>query len=109
LLLNNGGTIDKDVVYIEGESLDYSFGTLFSIKYGKNTLENVIDTLQITEQHIPREYIPFATGPGGNPYTISTKEEDYGKIYIWHMDVGEPERVFVANSLEEFFTGKNEE
>ena len=113
LLSYNGGvlagkTMDEKIVYINGVKSAYSFSTLYSIKYGVNTIDDAIDTLQITEQHIPKEEIPFADDQGGNQYTISTREEDYGKIYLWYMDVGEPERVFVANSLEEFFTGKSE-
>lgn len=96
LLKYNGGVFD-------GEMQDYAFGLLMPIKYGINTLEESIDTLQITEEHIPKEEIPFADDQGGNVFTISTKEEDYGKIYYWEMDVGEPRRNFVANSLNDFF------
>ncbi len=88
---------------------DNAFAFLRPIKYGINTMEVAIDDLQITEHHIPREEIPFSDDQGGNIYTISTRPEDYGKIYIWYMDVGEPRREFVANSLEEFFTGKKGE
>jgi len=101
LLKYNGGVLNN-------EMKDYAFGLLFPINYGVNTMNDVIDTLQITEQHIPREYIPFADDQGGNIFTISTKIEDYGNIYYWEMDVGEPRKNFVANSLEEFFTGKSE-
>lgn len=113
LLKYNGGvlegnTMEDKFIFINGIKSTYSFSILYSIKYGTNTMEEAIDIYQITEEHIPREYLPFAEDQGGNPYTISTNEDDYGKIYIWFMDVGEPERVFVANSLEEFFTGKSE-
>ncbi|SMC46760.1 SMI1/KNR4 family protein [Moheibacter sediminis] len=40
---------------------------------------------------------------GRNIFTISTRNDDYGKIYFWALDVGEPRREFVADSLEEFF------
>lgn len=96
LLKFNGGVLD-------GEIENYAFSILRPIKYGINTLEVAIDDLQITEQHIPREEIPFADDQGGNVFTISTREEDYGKIYFWALDVGEPRREFAANSLEEFF------
>ncbi len=108
LLESNGGTIEIDAVYINGEKSDYSFGALYSIKYGLNTIEYSTDMIQITEQLIPREHILFADDQGGNQYTISTEEEDYGKIFIWYMDIGEPEKELVANSLEEFFTGETE-
>ena len=109
LLQYNGGTLDLGMVYIHGKPEKYAFGSLSSIKYGPNKIEDTIEYLQIIEQHIPREEIPFADDQGGNIYTISTRPEDYGKIYIWYMDVGEPRREFVANSLEEFFTGKKGE
>lgn len=96
LLKFNGGVLD-------GKIEKYAFRTLSSINYGNYPLNDIIDDLQITEQHIPREEIPFADDQGGNVFTISTREEDYGKIYYWEMDVGEPRKNFVANSLEEFF------
>ena len=102
LLQYNGGVLEK-------EMKDYAFAFLRPIKYGINTLEVAIDDLQITEHHIPREEIPFADDQFGNIFAISTRPEDYGKIYIWYMDVGEPRREFVANSLEEFFTGERNE
>lgn len=106
LQFNGGGLLgspfEKDKIFINGEGSS-NFSTLFSIKYGKNTMEFNIDVLQITEQHIPREEIPFADDSFGNVFTISTRKEDYGKIYFWALDVGEPRREFVADSLEEFF------
>lgn len=102
LLKFNGGILDGE---IEG----YAFAFLRPIKYGANTLEVAIDDLQITEQHIPRHEIPFADDMGGNVFTISTAEEDYGAIYYWALDLGDPQKNFVANSLIEFFQGKEEE
>ncbi len=96
LMKYNGGVFD-------GEMQDYAFSILRPIKYGVNTLEVAIDDLQLTEQHIPKEEIPFADDQGGNVFTISTKKEDYGNIYYWEMDVGEPRKNFVANSLKDFF------
>lgn len=110
LLKHNGGvlkgeTIDDKFVYINGEKATYSFSSLFSIKYGENTIEFSIDALQVTEQHIPTDYIPFGDDMGGNIYTISTRKEEEGEIFYWELDVGEPRKNLVANSLEEFFEG----
>lgn len=96
LLKFNGGVL-------EDELENYAFSSIFSIKYGENTFEFNIDVLQITEQHIPREEIPFADDSFGNIFTISTREKDYGSIYFWEMDVGDPRESLAANSLEEFF------
>ena len=102
LLKFNGGVLD-------GELENYAFSFLRPIKHGINTLEVAIDDLQITEQHIPREEIPFADDQGGNVFTISTRENDYGNIYFWEMGVGEPRKSFAANSLEEFFSQNDNE
>ena len=110
LLTYNGGvltgeTADAMSIFLEGERTTDLFGSLFSIKHGKNTIEYAMDMLQITEQHIPMDQLPFADDMGGNVFTISVSEEQLGKIYYWLMDVGEPEKRFAANSLSEFFGG----
>ncbi|WP_336733148.1 SMI1/KNR4 family protein [Chryseobacterium sp. VD8] len=52
----NGGVIDIDEDYYR----------LNSIKYGHLLLENTIDTMQVTEENIPKEYLPFANTEGGH-------------------------------------------
>ncbi|WP_459073578.1 SMI1/KNR4 family protein [Halocola ammonii] len=52
---------------------------------------------------MPREEIPFGDDSFGNNFTISTREEDYGKVYYWEMDVGELRKSLAGNSLEESF------
>jgi cell wall assembly regulator SMI1 len=114
LLKYNGGVLDGATqgdpsVFIDGEETTSLFSSLFSIQHGENTIEYNMDMLQITEEHIPLDQIPFGDDMGGNVFTISVSEEQPGEIYYWLMDVGEPEKIFAANSLSDFFGGEIEE
>jgi cell wall assembly regulator SMI1 len=83
-------------------SNDFFIHDLYSIKYGENTLEEVIEMLQIDEQNIPREYLPFANNGTGLEITLYLKEDDnLGKIFVFRYDQDEPEKI--ADSLEELF------
>nr|WP_321229231.1 SMI1/KNR4 family protein [uncultured Psychroserpens sp.] len=87
----NGGVIEK----IEEE---YDF---FSIKYGDLKMEDMINTLQVVEQIIPIEYLPFANSPIGHIVTFSLSDDDSsGKIFLFRHDDLEP--ILISNSLEEF-------
>lgn len=113
LLKYNGGVLDgttpsNQSVFIAGEEATGLFSSLFSIKHGGNTIEYNMDMLQITEQRLPLDHLPFADDMGGNVFTISVSEEHLGKVYYWLMDVGEPEKRYAANSLSDFFGGDME-
>jgi cell wall assembly regulator SMI1 len=96
ILKYNGGYID-DAIYLD---------TLYSIKFGSLTIENAINDLQILEENIPRDYLPFANTGTGNQITIFLKEgNDYGKIFLFRYDEVEPKKI--ADSLEELFGVKN--
>ncbi|PTT78082.1 MULTISPECIES: SMI1/KNR4 family protein [unclassified Chryseobacterium] len=72
-----------------------------SIKYGKVKIEDTIDSLQITEQHIPKEYLPFAnTGVGHIVCIYVGSGSKNGHIYLFRHDEMEP--IFYNNTLEEF-------
>ncbi len=51
----NGGVIDGKNYY-----------EINSIKYGEVLLEETIDTFQVTEHHIPKQYLPFANTAVGH-------------------------------------------
>lgn len=75
LLLKYNGGVEE-----EGDKVIDSF---YSIKYGPTTVENAINILQIIEQTIPDNYLPFGNTGTGNEITICLSEGDsYGKIYI---------------------------
>lgn len=87
----NGGILD-----IGEDSYD-----LDSIKYGNSRMEESIDSFQITEEHIPREYLPFATTPVGHIICINTgSSNNNGKIYLFRYDEMNP--VLYNTSLEDF-------
>ncbi len=74
---------------------------LLPIKYGKLTIEELIDTHQISEQNIPQGFLPIALDYSDNPIAINLNEgEDYCKIFLFELDF-EGEGFIIANSLEE--------
>ncbi|GEN78132.1 SMI1/KNR4 family protein [Chryseobacterium hagamense] len=73
-----------------------------SIKYGQVKIEDTIDSLQITEKHIPREYLPFASTAVGHILCIYIgNDSKKGQIYLFRYDEMEP--TFYSKTLEEFF------
>lgn len=74
---------------------------LDSIKYGNSRMEESIDSFQITEQHIPKEYLPFATTPVGHIICIYTGNgSKNGSIFLFRYNEMEP--VFYNRNLEDF-------
>ena len=77
---------------------------LLPIKYGKLTIEELIDTHQISEQNIPQGFLPIALDYSDNPIAINLNEgEDYCKIFLFELDF-EGEGFIIANSLEELLS-----
>ena len=91
ILKYNGGLTDDSNL----------FDVLLSIKYGKQTIESVINTHQNIEKNIPKDYLPIASDWSDNTITICLKQgNDYGKIVKFYFDTDEkPETI--AKSLEE--------
>lgn len=104
LLRFNGGITSEDCIYIDGE--EGSIGGFYSIKYGNILVEDAVENFHISQELIPSDCIPIGYDGFGNPYCISTNEEDYGKIYCWFFDMGEEEGRLMADSLEEFLGGE---
>lgn len=78
-----------------------------SIKYGKLTIEELIDTHQIAEQNIPQGFLPIALDYSDNPITLNLNEgENYGKIVLFELDF-EGNGHVIANSLEELLGVKS--
>ena len=91
ILIHNGGQNENDNMILD---------CLFSIKYGECTLEDSIHSLQIVEENIPSNYLPFAYTGTGNTITLNLElGNDYGKIYLFRYDKLEPR--FLKDSLEE--------
>lgn len=91
LLKNNGGLIKNN------ENLRI----LLSLKHGDFTIEDEIDTHQITEQNIPQGYLPIALDYSDNPITINLNQgDDYGKIFLFELDF-EGDGHIIASSLKD--------
>lgn len=100
LLMYNGGAPARGV-FVANQEKSFFIQIFYSLKYGENTLERVLNSTQVWEQVIPTDLLPIACDHFGNDYCISLSDNDYGKIHIWLHDVGGV-KSFVANSLEEF-------
>jgi cell wall assembly regulator SMI1 len=97
ILIHNGG---------ENENDDMLLSSLRSIKYGKFTLEQSIRILQIVEENIPRNYLPFADTGTGNIIALNVeKGNEFGKIYLFRHDELKP--ILLKESLEEILGVKN--
>ncbi|MFK7749077.1 MAG: SMI1/KNR4 family protein [Kordia sp.] len=68
---------------------------LYSIKYGKSTIEIVRDSLQISENNIPLYYLLFATTGVGHQIGVNLEDDS---IVLFRKDDLKPE--VIANSLE---------
>lgn len=72
-----------------------------SIKYGEVLLEETIDSLQISEQQISKEYLPFANTAVGHIICMYVGDGiKNGQVYLFRHDEMEP--IFYNNTLEEF-------
>ncbi|TXK74409.1 SMI1/KNR4 family protein [Mesonia sp. K4-1] len=87
----NGGEI---------EISDSNFYDFASLKYGEFRLEELLNDLQIEENVIPENFIPFATTGVGHIITIKISDSIYNEIYLFRYDELNPKKI--SNSLEEF-------
>jgi hypothetical protein len=81
-------------------------------KNKKGTFESAIEDCVLEMPIIPVFLIPFAIDEGGDFYCISSRADDFGKIYFfWQEFCDDLERAmeFVAPSLEDFIAGIGDE
>jgi cell wall assembly regulator SMI1 len=73
--------------------------------------ETIASYLVSYEDRTPRDTLPIARDPGGNPILLTLGGKNQGKVYFWMRDhePEDPDEVqeydymgFVANSLDEF-------
>src|SRR5258708_7250633 len=99
----NGGYPEKDrFVDHAGVCIIHEF---LPIRYGNAdlTLEHSVQQVKVNSSLLPAYLVQFAVDPGGDYYCFSTRENDYGAIYMFRMD-GNPQRMgeFLSTSLNEF-------
>lgn len=103
-LVNNNGGVPKENIFWDGE-LETGISFFYPLKYGKNTVENVIDNI-VREDALPKHYFPFASTGGSGVYTFSMINENLGEIYLFHFDGSEPMKI--AKSFEDFINNLEE-
>ena len=100
---NNGGhTSEEDA---EAGKFGLPVGGFHSIKYGKLTIEELVDDLgDITPLEFGAwnkfAFIPFAHDEGSNIIFVSLRDNNYGSVYIFDPNVGNI--AMVAPSYEAF-------
>ncbi len=75
---------------------------IYSIKFGKSTIELVRNLLQITEKSISLNYLIFATTGVGHQISIDTNN---GEIVLFRKDKLDPE--IITSSLEDLLEVKS--
>ncbi|HLN26642.1 MAG TPA: SMI1/KNR4 family protein [Gemmataceae bacterium] len=106
----NGGSPQK-YLYKAGDTI-FVVHEFLPIRYGKDRLEDTIQSLKHDDEILPKHLVPFAVDPGGDYYCFSVRSQDQGTIWFYIGDYhDEPEKaaVYVAESLPEFIQGMTEE
>ena len=82
------------------------FHELLPIKYGNplNILETSIRRVKIDNALLPDHLVQFGVDPGGDYFCFSSRESDFGSIYLYHMDRRDSSRAieYLTGSLNEF-------
>lgn len=94
----NGGYIPESE---EDEQNPYLLNSFLTIKYGKSPIEEQYQDI-IEYQPELKGLVPFAYDDFGSYFLISTKREDFGKVYI--KITGETEIDLVSNSFSLFLS-----
>lgn len=80
ILRHNGGWPDK-ATFVQslpdGERVKRSISDFYSIRYGTNTVEEVLADLD--ELH--PDLVPFGSETGGDQFLLSVGPKDYGAVY----------------------------
>jgi hypothetical protein len=104
-MADNGGFPSEEDV--EDRKWGLPVNGFHPIKYGRGTIENVIDDVECIDPPDQKcgywakfSYIPFAYDAGGNIIFLSLNDTDYGNVYIYAPDGGNIKRV--SSSFEDF-------
>lgn len=62
------------------------------MKRRSDTLECDIQLLKVERRLLPDFLIPFGVTPGGDYYCFSSRDSDFGAIYLHFMDVHDASR-----------------
>ena len=104
-LLHNGGR--PEAKYLVKDDVTFILRDFHPIKHGVPgcLFESVFFDVKVDRKLLPAHLVPFACDPGDDYFCFSTREEDYGAIWMYRWDYyDEPDRAveFLAGSLPEF-------
>ncbi|MCP1997091.1 SMI1/KNR4 family protein [Flavobacterium sp. HSC-61S13] len=98
LILKFNGGLTEDSSFID---------VLLSIRYGEQTVQDMVKMHQILESNIPFNFLPIALDWSDNPITINLNiGEHYGEIVQFYFDT-EQEPEVLAKALEELLGVEN--
>ncbi|MBN2572387.1 MAG: SMI1/KNR4 family protein [Ignavibacteriales bacterium] len=107
ILKHNGGkpvSNSFNFIDFDGKESNSLVHYFFSI-HNEKSFDNLELTYEyyINEDRIPSYMLPIASDPFGNYICISTKEENYGKIYFCDHEMDTNDNLcFISNSFNEF-------
>jgi hypothetical protein len=107
LLKQNGGHPQPNKFNIEGDPENIS--RVDGFNYIKNgDFLDLLNTWEVYQGRIPKEFISIAFDPGGNQICIGVSNPYYGQIYFWdHEEEGDEETTYdnlylIAESFDKF-------
>lgn len=105
LLSHNGGRpVPNTFQYLyNNENVESDIAWLYSIS--SSEYENLLkETLYFRNRKlILRSFVLIGRNSGSDQICLSTNDDDYGSVYIWHHDVTQHnDMIFIANSFNKF-------
>lgn len=101
-VLNYNGGHFNDAYFYKGEE-NIVLSEFFSFKEGFNTVEGMVEMFKINKQILPEFLVPIGSDPATNILCFSTKESEFGAIYIY-VDDSEFDIRYVTHSFEYLYS-----
>lgn len=107
-LAQNGGRPLEHLFRTENSVLIVSYFFPVADLASENRFEKVFRDLKVSGGIIPAFLVPFACDPGGDFFCFSSRNEDFGAIWLFQLDYSDlPARAgkFVCRNLDVFLNG----
>ncbi len=102
-LISNNGIRYKECITDSGKGISD-----FLCLNSTNDYYSIIGYAKQNESYLPKVFLPFAIDGGGDPFLISLRDKDYGKIYFFRTDMYIEEvgaLLLLYDNFEEFING----